>query len=714
MTWLNFGILGIGGALLSIPILLHFLMQPKPKEMVFPAMRFLLERQHANRSRMRIRHFLLLLMRCLLIGLLAIALAGPSVASEDYSNWLTLGGIGFSGIMVGIVLLLASFRQPRSLPLLAILGALFLGHLGVGGWMVSKVINSESANLIGNDQAPVAALVVVDTSPRMDYRNQNLTRLEQAKEFGQWLIRQFPSDSQVCVLATDNDRPFFSVDVGAAERRLDKLEITFSPISIPETLNDGLGILEKAQQERKEIYLISDLTRAGWSESNSKTLIRKLKKDEATSLFVIDVGIENPTNFSLDPLNLSDVEITAEGKFSIGSMLRRKGNAAQRTVKMSIERPDRSRPVVRDDKVIFPDSDLHSQTLTKEIRENASVPVKFTFGDQLELGTYHGSVEIEGQDGLGFDNQRFFTIRVGQVKKVLVIYPENVNPIVIPSLLAPYDKVESGTARYDVEQVEQSEFVEAGVDLEDYDAVFVLDPQPVDDQTWGIFESYVTSGGGLSIFLGYNAASGGLADPSFSTKSAARVLTGNLDRQWLSDEDNPDLFLSPAELTHPVFSLVRDNPTSVLWNRFPIFIHWGLDPVENEELPTQTLLRYSNREPAVIERELGEGKILVMTTPITEYGNVRGRKMWNSLLTGKPLPAFMLLTGIANYLTQTDSEFLNVQVGQTVSFENSLREYPETYQAFSPDEERLPSRVNSVSDQIRFRVTDQPGHYRLK
>jgi len=88
MTWANLGILGLGGLLLLVPIVLHFLMRPKPKDIVFPALRFLKARQQSNTSSLRIRHFLLLLMRCLLIGLVALALAGPSVASADYGNWL--------------------------------------------------------------------------------------------------------------------------------------------------------------------------------------------------------------------------------------------------------------------------------------------------------------------------------------------------------------------------------------------------------------------------------------------------------------------------------------------------------------------------------------------------------------------------------------------------------------------------------------------------
>ena len=714
MTWINFGILGVGGALISVPIILHFLMQPKPKEMIFPAMRFLKERQYANRSRMRIRHFLLLLVRCLVIGLLAVALAGPSVATGDFANWLTLGGIGLSALVVGIVLLMSFVRAQKNWLLIALLGILFAGHVAFGGWTASRIWNSESAQIIGDDQAPVAALMLVDTSPRMGYRRENLTRLEMAKDFGQWLIRQFPNDSQVCVLATDNDRPFFSVDVGAAERRLEKLEVNFVTSSLPSALSEGLTVLEKASQERKEIYIITDLTKASWAGEESRSLLARLKKNEEISLFVIDVGVENMTNFALDKLALSDFEISQSGRLSIDSTLFRLGGAAQRTVKMTIEKQDRSRPVVRDETVIFPENTFASQVATKDIRENANVPLKFTFGEKLEIGTYHGKVAIQGQDGLAVDDERFFTFRVSQQKEVLVVHPSDVNPNVMPSLLAPKNKVEAGTARYRVQLMNQSAFMEMEDSLEDYDAVFVLDPKPMPDTSWQAMESYVSGGGGLAVFLGFNAANGGLADPSFSTEAATRVLTGKLDRQWFSDEEIPDLYLSPKELSHPIFNLVRKQPTSVLWNRFPVYIHWGLEPVQNEEFPTQTLLQYTNREPAVIERVIGSGRVLVITTPITEYGNVQGRMMWNALLTGRPLPAFMLLTGISMHLTQNDAESLNVRVGQTVSFHNELRESPETYQAFGPRADQAPTTLNSLDDQIRYRFTDAPGHYRFK
>ncbi|MFK7768935.1 MAG: BatA domain-containing protein [Mariniblastus sp.] len=724
MTWVNLGILGVGGALLSIPIILHFMMKAKPKDIVFPALRFLKEKDISNRSRMRLRHFLLLFLRCLLIGLVAIALAGPSVASSDFGNWLTLGGIGFSGVLVGAVLLLAFFRSTRNWILIGILGLLFVGHLGYGAYAFSKIQGADGGQLIGDDQAPVAALIVVDTSPRMEYLNENQTRIEKAKEMAIWLVGQLPVDSQVCVMATDNDQPFFSVDVAAAKRRIKTLEINYSGTTIPKTMLEGVQLLAKATQERKEIYVVSDLTEVSWVGDSPGQLIRLLDKYKETSLFVIDVGVEEATNFSLTQLNLSSAEISPRQRLVVTTEVQRIGPAAQRGFSMSIEKHDPPLPVVRDDVAVFPSSSYDAQTTTKDIRENGSVSVKFTFSQPLEFGTYHGRVAIEGQDALAVDNERFFTIQVGDVKRTLIVHPENpdrknpshVNPRVLESLLAPQDKVKSGTNRYESTTITQEEFINDGdaVGVSDYDAIFLLDPLPLDDAIWERLEGFVESGGGLGIFLGRNASDGGIAHESFRTEAAQRLLSGSLEQQWYNEE--ADLFLSPKELIHPIFSLVRDSPTNVLWNRFPIFVHWGIEPDGNSKLPTQTLLRFGNREPAVIERVIGSGRVLVMTTPITEYGNAAGKgTWWNALFTDNPVPAWLLVNGMVSHLVQTDASSLNIEVGQPASFGNDLREFPESYQVFTPKSDRRPTDINTLDGaRIRFRFTDYPGHYRIK
>src|SRR6266567_2806527 len=73
----------LGGLLLvGIPVLIHLIMQQKPKHLPFPAFRFLLQKHRTNQRTLRLRHLLLLALRVLLIAAVCLALARPKLFSE--------------------------------------------------------------------------------------------------------------------------------------------------------------------------------------------------------------------------------------------------------------------------------------------------------------------------------------------------------------------------------------------------------------------------------------------------------------------------------------------------------------------------------------------------------------------------------------------------------------------------------------------------------
>ena len=96
MAFINVSLLA-GGLLVAVPIVLHLIMRQRPKQLVFPALRFIQQRRIANQRRLQLRHWLLLALRCAAIGLFALALARPSVASGALSSWIAaalLAGLG--------------------------------------------------------------------------------------------------------------------------------------------------------------------------------------------------------------------------------------------------------------------------------------------------------------------------------------------------------------------------------------------------------------------------------------------------------------------------------------------------------------------------------------------------------------------------------------------------------------------------------------------
>src|SRR5687768_1723067 len=137
-----------GVSLAVAPIILHLVMRQQPRHLEFPALRFIQIRKDANRRRLKLRHLLLLLLRCAAVCLLAAALARPSI---------------------------------------------------------------KATGVIGDQEAPVAAALVFDTAPRMDYRHRNQTRLEVARDIGLWLARQLPAESQVAVVDARRGEAAFQV-----------------------------------------------------------------------------------------------------------------------------------------------------------------------------------------------------------------------------------------------------------------------------------------------------------------------------------------------------------------------------------------------------------------------------------------------------------------------------------------------------------------------
>src|ERR1041385_9178198 len=71
-----------GLAAVSVPIIIHLLNRRKFQKVVWAAMRFIQTSVEKNQKRMRIEDMILLALRCLLLALLALALARPAILSK--------------------------------------------------------------------------------------------------------------------------------------------------------------------------------------------------------------------------------------------------------------------------------------------------------------------------------------------------------------------------------------------------------------------------------------------------------------------------------------------------------------------------------------------------------------------------------------------------------------------------------------------------------
>ncbi|MEX0819673.1 MAG: hypothetical protein WD070_08760, partial [Pirellulaceae bacterium] len=311
-------------------------------------------------------------------------------------------------------------------------------------------------------------------------------------------------------------------------------------------------------------------------------------------------------------------------------------------------------------------------------------------------------VRLSGSDGLDADNLRHFAIEVKEAWPILVVAPANATSSLFTEAIAPFEFAQTGQARFACTVVSQASL--ANRDLDHYTAVCLLDPEPIPAVVWEQLGRYVRAGGGLAVFLGHNAQ----ATISFNEPAAQQLLGGRLARVWRSADRS--LFLAPQRYDHPVMAQFRDRTTSVPWDASPVFKHWVLDPMHDD---AGVIVRYANGKAALVERAVGRGKAITMTTPVSDSLRPADHAAWNELPTSdEAWPHLVLVNELMLYLTDSSGVRLNYVAGETAVLPNDSRRHPDRYQLFTPSEQ--PQEARARDGEVVVRFTDHAGAYRLK
>ena len=699
----------VGGLLAAVPIALHLLMRPKPQSMVFPAVRFVLNRRESNVRKLQLRHWLLLALRCLIIVLLALSLARPSVVAASYGRWLV------SGFLCGLLLLsatlsIAAYVHQKHRGIVLAMAATTAVLFILLGSSVVYALRGRSILLTGNRLAPVATALIFDTSLRMDYLTRNQTRLEVACEMGNWVVERLPQDSQVAILesrmpAGQNkqfEAPAFCLNLSGAQRAIERLQTTGHTRSLWRVIEESINLLARSELSQQEIFVFTDFTRSAWlREEEARRIGELLREQDHIVLHIIDVGVTEPKNIRLGNLELSTQTTALHQPLDVSVSLHSIGLSGQRALELIVEEANSTGPLVQGEKTILPTSQTRGQQLV-DINDERNPTTTFSL-PQLPIGIHHGRIRRVDPDGLAADNQRYFSFEVRDPWSVLVVAPQNVNTHLFTEALSPQQEASRGNTSYNCVVVPQAALT--AEQLADFAAVVFLDPKPLSAELWQALAGYVRDGGNTALFLGPNANPADL----FNRPIPQELLPGKLARQTRAGDRK--LFLQPEQLQHPALATFRTiPPENIPWQLYPVFRHWDLDPVHPA---ANVIIRFGNKLPALVERPVGQGRVLVMATPISEPPRPNGRNPWNELAGANDWPRFALINDLANYLSQHDSTpALNYQVGDHVVLNNDSARQPDRYQLFVSDDE--PYETLAQQNKLSIRYTQQHGTYRLK
>jgi len=622
VTFLNASILA-GTALVALPIVLHLIMRRKPRHLEFPALRFLEARRETNQRRLRLRHLLLLALRVAAILFLAVALARPSVK--------------FSGAL-------------------------------------------------GSQKAPVAAALIFDTSMRMGYVHENRSRLEAAQDFGLWVLSQLPKESEIAVLDAHRGPATFQAHRGAARHRIEQLAPTAAAQPMVTVLEEAVRLLATSKLAGREIYVFTDMARVSWPTETAAALQGLLASQPELGIYVIDVGVQDPSNTSLGELRLSDQVISSKAPLTISTDVRHRGEEESRTVELYLENRTTKSPEKSRQRIV-------------ELSPDGNQRVEFKI-DIMDQGTHQGYVDIAGADALACDDRRYFTVEVEDAWKVLVVAPQPTTEHAqyLTNALAPERFRREGRARFDCEVIQYGELVQK--DIRDYAAIWLLDPPGLEVATWTKLEDYARAGHGLAVCLGSNAEK---SVEAFRTSAALAVLPGTIVRVARS----PEGYLNPGQSQHPILDAFREIDQTIPWERAPVRRYWQLKNLADD---ASTIASFRDGEPAILERPLGTGRVVAMTTPISDASRDRA---WNSLPAGEVWPFVILANGMASYLVGSLDQTLNYSAGETVVLRLDPQQIHRSYAMNAPGDFEVRLTPDLAQNTLVITSTDAVGNYRV-
>lgn len=255
---------GLAGVL--IPVILHLIRRQAAKPYDWGAMRFLFDTVAARRRRMEWEDFLLMIARCLLIALIALAVARPFVPPNSGIPWLFVLPLSLLGIATfGGSFVLSSIRWRWTMSVLAILML-----LGVG-FLIWKEKNLNLERFQTSERRDVA--IVIDGSTSMLLRQNGQTAFERAVEEAREFVKGAPKGTAFSIVLGG---PAPELKTGTPlTHRADVLEILgqLEPVGGPFRAHDALGVatlsLAEGRGSSKDLIVFTDLQRIGWQFDSS-------------------------------------------------------------------------------------------------------------------------------------------------------------------------------------------------------------------------------------------------------------------------------------------------------------------------------------------------------------------------------------------------------------------------------------------------------------
>jgi hypothetical protein len=621
-----------GALLFAVPLLIHLLNRQRHKRRPWAAMDFLLRAYQKQRNRLRNENLLLLLLRCLIPILLALAIARPLL--QEAMSLLTGGGtvhhvfVLDGSYSMGLRQDGAQSPYERSRAL------------------VGRLLDRFESNPNRNDKV---TLVHAGVRPRFVVRGD----LDVAAARAGWLQMTKPDDA-----ASD----------------------------LTEALSQVVDALDEAKDPQTQVYVFTDLQQRAMGDSlkepdqeqgpeladTLRDLVAELQAREGLQLHWIDTGPMSSgqggrlDNVQITELRLTDPAAVQKSPAEVIATLRNLGDETA-TCEVTLE-IDGGEP------------------MRKLLKVPAGADGEADFQLTFRTPGKHKVRAALVQDALSADDERFLTVDVrDRIRILLVDGKDGGDPLKSYAYLwqAMLDPDENVLPTFAVEVVDIVTLLGGQCTPKDYDVVVLADIERLNHRAASALTDALRAGRGVLCQFGpqTEVESFNLHLHAAGEGPMPFRLLGPLGGAPGSSTVRAPSIVDPE---HPLLKEFEEDIYREILQAIPMWKWHGVasDSIQ-EGAAVAVRVTDAEQTPLFVSNAFGEGQAVFLTSPIgSEYDADR----WNRL--DDPLVAFPLLHGMVKWLALPATDPFAARVGAELSC--SLDARPENVEVNRPERDGRP------------------------
>jgi hypothetical protein len=605
-----------GLVLAGVPVLIHLLNRRRFQLVEWAPMKYLKLTIRSNRRRMRIEQFLLLALRTLLMILVIVIVARPILSSSALGAWLS-------------------------------------------------------------HRARTTRVIVLDDSLSMGYRQGGRTALDLGKDAAAEILHRTGAQDAVTFLTTEPAADPLVRDASLEDptrllSRIDALQPTDAACNWAAVFKSVDDSLKSAAFPQKQLVLITDLRRSGWSSGVTEFTNRWAALGVETKL--IDVGSRDTANVSLASFVQEDPIALPGSPVKLSAMIRNDTPSPINGGQAALSVDGQTRPIM------LPDLPAGATT---------TVPLSAVFNTPGQH-TLHLAI---GDDALNGDNARFLDVNVRpSLNLALIDGRQGAGPFESAGdFLDVALTVRQGA--WHVQEMGDGD--PAAVHLPDVDAAALVDVATITPAMASEYARRVRQGMGLIIFPGEQIDLQSYNDRLFASGLLPMKLDHVIDGpvQGIVVEGFAD---------SPLASLGKIAPAALakISTRRFVGVEAPLKPADG----VRVLARWNDPEghPAIIEKRLGKGRVIFWTTTAD--------REW----TDWPVdPTYVLAArSAALSIARPDAREDNIVAGQMMEY-RAVDDHPRISPRIVGPGDPTPQPLVSDGSILRYPHTARAGIYTL-